>query len=428
MIKINQKLTSGALQFTVFIAILIALLLGGLILYAQTFLYFKEQSKATIDNIHFCNTGINYLLKQNELNTDTIALNFNEKNNQSVHGNLSQWGIFLKAYVKTQHRKKVFVKTALVGSLMDTESTPTLFLQETYNPISLVGNTKIKGIAYLPSQGIKTGYIGGESYYGNQLVYGKIEKSESKLPNLEKKYLEQLKLYNKNSKPINQDEFVNNNTRKKIINSFEKKTKYIYSNRTLNLDGIIISGNIIIKSDTLIRLKKTAQLKDVILIAPIVEIEDETSGCFQVMATKKIFVGKKCNLGYPSALVLLHDKRNTNSQTNQKNDNQIFIDKESAIKGCVCYLQTEDIASDFTTQIVLGEKSSIKGQVYCEGSFELKGTVSGSIFTKQFIANQIGSIFVNHIYNGVIENDHIPRVYSGLIFEDHTKVIMKWLY
>jgi cytoskeletal protein CcmA (bactofilin family) len=428
MPKINQKLTSGALQFTVFIAILIALLLGGLVLYAQTFLYFKEQSKATIDNIHFSNTGINYLLKQNELNTDTIALNFSEKNNQSIQGHISQWGIFIKAYVKSQHRKKVFIKSALAGGSMDTETTPTLFLQETYNPVSVVGNTKIKGVAYLPSQGIKTGYIGGQSYYGSQLVYGKIEKSELKLPNLEKKYLEQLKLYSENSKPINNDEFVNINSRKKILNSFEKKTIYIYSNRLLNIDDVAISGNVIIKSDTLIRVKKTAQLKDVIIIAPIVEIEDETSGCFQVMARKKILVGKKCSLSYPSALVLLQDNRNINNQSNQKYDNQIFIDKESNIKGCVCYFQTKEILSDFNTQIVLEEKSSIKGQVYCEGSFELKGTVSGSVFTRQFIANQLGSIFVNHIYNGVIENDNIPKIYSGLIYENHTKVVMKWLY
>ncbi len=68
--KLLFKLKSGALQFTVFIAVLIALLLGGLILYAYTFIYMKEQSKGAIENIQFSDTGIYFLLEQKELDKE----------------------------------------------------------------------------------------------------------------------------------------------------------------------------------------------------------------------------------------------------------------------------------------------------------------------------------------------------------------------
>jgi hypothetical protein len=424
-----KKLPSGALQFTVFMAVLIALLLSGLILYAYSFLYFKEQSKAAIQNIQVATTGIDYLLTQNQVSTDTLLWDGIQIENQSIKLHLSYWGIFQKAVVCTTHRKKVFKKVAIIGAQLDAEKSPTLYLQETYNPLTVVGTTRIKGIAYLPSQGIKPGYISGQSYYGTQLVEGKIEKSTLKLPSLSQDCLSQLRFYKDTYKPINQADFINSQTSGKIVNSFKKNTKGIYLNGKIVLGNNHISGNIIIKSDSLIKVAKDTQLKDVILIAPIIEIEAGTIGNFQAIASKKIIVGKNCQLNYPSALVLCQDnKSNTAVLSNEKKDNQIFIDTESIVMGSVCYFQTNESPTDFNTQIVLEEKARIKGLVYCQGSFELKGTVSGAVYTRQFMANQAGSIFVNHIFNGVIENEKIPKKYGGIVFENGLKTVMKWMY
>ncbi len=70
----------------------------------------------------------------------------------------------------------------------------------------------------------------------------------------------------------------------------------------------------------------------------------------------------------------------------------------------------------------------LKGQLYCKGNLDLKGTVSGAVYTRQFVANEAGSIFVNHLYNAVIENEHIPKQYGGFIFEKEPKIVLKWMY
>lgn len=421
------KIKSGALQFTVFVAVLIALLLAGLILYAYTFIYMKEQSKGAIENIQFSDIGIQSLLEQQELSNDTSQINFIKKENQIIKIHLSQWGIFEKGITATQYRKKKFTKAAIIGSLINKEESPTLFLQETYNALTVVGNTKIKGIAYLPTQGVNSGYIAGNSYYGSQLIYGKIKKSGPELPKINKTILENIEIYLKSYKPENEKDYIHLESNSRIINSFTSPTKSYYAANSITLDAYI-SGNIIIKSETAIKVKKSALLKDVILIAPVIEIEDETSGNFQAIASKKITIGKGCKLNYPSAFVLFQDnKNNSNEVSSDPQDNKIFIDANSIIKGTVCYFQTKTVA-DFQTQIVLEKDAKIKGQVYCNGNFELRGTVSGCVYTKQFTANQSGSIFVNHIYNGTIENENIPNIYGGIILEQEPKTVLQWLY
>lgn len=427
--KLKFKIKSGALQFTVFISVLIALLLAALILYAYTFIYMKEQSKGAIENIQFSDIGINALLQQKEFTTDTIPLDFIKKENQTVKIHLSQWGIFEKGISTSQFRKKKFTKTAIIGGLINSEESPTLFLQESYNALTVVGNTAIRGIAYLPVQGVNSGYIGGHSYYGSQLIYGSIKKSTKELPQPKKELLESIAYNLKQYKPLTEDDYISLGKSSKITNSFLLKTKTIYSEDPIILETKTITGNIIIKSETLIKIKRTSLLKDIILIAPIIEIEDEAIGTFQAIASKRITVGKACKLSYPSALVLFQDNKNNPDEVSiNPMDNKIFIDTKSVVKGSICYFQTKT-KPDFQTQVVLEKEAIIKGQVYCNGNLEVKGTVSGSVITKQFLANESGSIFVNHIYNGTIENQNIPSIYGGIVFEEEQpKTVLKWLY
>lgn len=427
--KLIFKLKSGALQFAVFVGVVIALLLGGLMLYAYTFGYMKEQSKGAIENIQLADDGINYLLNAQEFNSkDTLIIKLTEKENQSVKVHLSQWGIFQKAVALTQFRKKKFVKTAILGSLIDAETAPTLFLQNTYNPLTVVGNTSIKGNAFLPEAGVKSGYIAGNSYYGSQLIYGTAKKSTDVLPALYAEILKGIVFYLKDYKPTNQEDYISIDKAKKTIHSFKEKTKTVYKKEVIVLENQYISGNIVIKSDTLIQIKKTAVLKDLILIAPIIEIEEETTGNFQAIVSKKILVGKNCDLRFPSALVVYQDtKEQLPTYSGNSTEIPIFIDTETSVKGSVCYYQTKE-ETDFSTQIKIEEQVRIKGQVYCKGNLELKGTVSGAVYTRQFVANQAGSIFVNHLYNAVIENENIPKLYGGLVFEKEPKTVLKWLY
>lgn len=174
----KYKIYSGALQFTIFISVIIALLLAGVVMLMYTHRYFIEQSKAIIANIQFTDTGLAALMMQTSTSTDTIDLAIpDSEENQTIRIHLSNWGLFEKAYVKAHNREKYFTKLSLLGSCTEPSQRVALYLQETYKPLVVVGNTKITGNAFLPEQGIRTGNINGNSYYGSKMIYGAVKNS-----------------------------------------------------------------------------------------------------------------------------------------------------------------------------------------------------------------------------------------------------------
>ena len=103
----KHKVYSGALQFTIFIAVIIALLLSAAVILFYTHRFFLEQSKSSIQNIQLSDSGIMVLKGQSEITPDTLkTLIPDGDNNQSIRTHLSHWGIYEKGWVQTIHRKK----------------------------------------------------------------------------------------------------------------------------------------------------------------------------------------------------------------------------------------------------------------------------------------------------------------------------------
>jgi len=418
----TRRLKSGSLQFVVFVSVLIALILAALILYMHSYNLLREQSRAGVANIQLADAGMSYILNQNYLTlNDTVPLDIGNQQNQSVHINLSDWGMYEKAFVRTQHRTKKFVKIAIVGSLINKIDSPSLYLEENFSPLTIVGDTKIEGMAYLPQQGIHPGFLNGRGHNGNMPLQLDIKRSGRDLPKAKKYTLDNFLLQLDGRKLL---ESVSTEKNNRVVNSFKKKTKYIFSQKNIILKDITLSGNIIVKSDTSIFIENTANLQDVILIAPIIEVADNTKGSFQAFSSNRINVGKNCVLSYPSSLTV---KKKRKDHINTDDESLIFIDSSSQIAGSICYLQDHGLLG-FKPQMILQSDAKIKGQVYCDGNFELKGVVSGSVYTRQFIANQNGTAYINYICDGIIENGNIPDQYGGIIWEKGSRIIMKWLY
>ncbi len=353
--------------------------------------------------------------------------------NQETHFKLDQsidskitiykthWGVFDLIKVNSQIKNESFQKLALVGGYNNLK--PALYLEDKNRPLVLVGNTIIRGNVSLPKGGVKRGNISGHAYHGEQLIYGDINQSSIQLPNFSNiNYLKNIKenIYNNDSL-----EFIHINEDQRLVHTFNKPTKIYRQNNRIDLEYVQLTGNFIIESDTLIRVRKTAVLHDIILVAPKIEIDEDVQGNFQVIATQKIDVGANSKLSYPSALLLIDE--NLLQTNSKKNISQIVINDNVEVKGLVCYLSS-DSKNNYQAQIKIEENASVIGEVYCNQNIELKGEVTGSVYTKGFIANQNGSVYQNHIYNGKIIVDDLPKQYSGFLFEDLPKQIVQWVY
>jgi hypothetical protein len=420
------KIKAGALQFTVFIGVIIALILAGLVMLFYTHRFFKQQSVIITDNIKLADSGINALLLQQNPTPDTLLLNVPESpDKQKVQIHLSQWGIFEKGYSRAYFNKKEFTKCALIGSSLTSIKRQALYLSETYKPLAVVGNTTITGDAALPQQGVVSGSIAGHSFYGGRYVDGNIKKSTDSLPGLLYNYPEIVSHYLNAYIPQKETDYIDIRSRKST-NSFLNNVKGYFSAEPIFLSNIILQGNIVIRSSSKITITRSAVLKDVIIAAPEVIIEDDVKGTFQVFADKKIKVGKDCSFDYPSAFILLKDE-NTDPQPVDEFSDKVYLGENCSFKGTIAYFGTND-TNYYLTNIYIHPSASVKGEIYCQGNLELRGKVNGSVFTHQFVTNDRGSIFVNHLYDTQISTQNFPEQFAGLLFKNEKKSICKWLH
>lgn len=420
------KLKSGALQLTLFITVIIAVLLMGFVLLVHTHIRFQVQTDFILETTENAQKGIEHALLHSIRLKDTVTIPLEEPSFKNIKIYRDFWGIFERVTSESKIKTNHFQKTALIGAKSNDQNRTALYLQDTRKPLVVVGNTKIEGNVFLPKQGVKAGTISGHSYTGSQLLYGSSQQS-STLPPLATEILDQIEALEYQFSEISNPQFITIESGR-YSNSFLKPVQIYFSNSDILLNEVELTGHMIVQSKTKITVMPSAILKDVILIAPEIEIQNNVIANFQAFASKKISLGNSVQLRYPSALVL--NKNQVNFQPNttfHKEKPSILIGKSSVVKGVVVYLGN-DPPNNYKTQIEFQETSVLIGELYCNQNTELKGTVFGTVFAKNFIANQFGSIYLNHIYNGKINVHKLPKEYVGLLFKNSKKEVLKWLY
>jgi len=420
------KLKAGALQFTLFISIVIALLLIAFILLVQTHKRFTIQTDFIKESINNSNKGITYALSNTIKLNDTTTVNLKDEDYKSLKVYRDFWGVFEKITSTSKIKTNTYKKVALLGASQPSLNRTALHLQDNNRPLVVVGNTKIEGLSYLPKTGVKSGSISGQSYYGTQLIYGSTRETLN-FPQLNKELLLSIKTINTLISKTPQNLYINLEVGQQYTNSFLEPVQVVFNPSTIRLNNTSISGHIIIKSKTKIIVDNTSHLKDVILIAPKIEIKQNVKGNFQAIATEEISVQKNCVLNYPSALVVLKKENIKNSATNNKNIIPLKVNTNSTVKGAVIYFDLEQ-KNNYNIQLSIADDTTVYGEIYCNDNLELDGSVYGTVYTNNFTTKKAGSIYQNHIYNGQIIVDSLNSNYIGLAFKNSKKGILQWLY
>lgn len=425
---IFTKLKAGALQLTLFIVVVIAVLLASFLILVHTHQRFQIQTDFVLETIENTNKGISYVLQNETRFNDTTSIDLLDEDYKSLNIHKDYWGIFEKVSSQSNIKNYKFQKVALVGATQPELNRMALYVEDNNKPLVLVGNTTIKGLAFLPQRGVKSGNISGNSYYGSQLIYG-TTKTSTALPELVTETIQQLERISEN-KIVGESQYIDLNQGDVFENSFLQPYQLVYSPSTLILSHKTLTGHIIVQSQTEIVVENSANLKDVILVAPKITVQDGVKGTFQAFATESIDIGSNCYLGYLSALVVTIDGLQPETQPATQAEeliNPIHIQSDSVVKGVVVFT-TNQTATTYEPHVVIDENATIYGEVYCNANLELKGVVYGSVFTSNFIAKQFGSVYQNHLYNATIIVDSLQQEYVGLTFKDSKKDIIKWLY
>lgn len=414
----HKKIKAGALQYVLVISVIIAIIVFAFIslIYLQKKLQLKNSVfTETIQNV---TNGFNYLETNNIPYNIIQEQQFSDNSSEKTILLKKKWGVYDLGIVSSSINKESFQKVGLLG--MNYPKREALILKENNQALVLVGRTNIIGNVSLPKQGVKRGNISGTSYYGNKLIYGNTSQSNSSLPDIKSR--KHIKDVFKGDYNLNSIESLELSENLYKTQSFTKETLVFESNTTITLQEVKLEGNIIIKSNRKITVKPSADLKDIILIAPEIIIEKNSVGNFQAFAANKIEVQENCQLHYPTVLVV---SENINT-SNEKEESIVLIAKNSTVKGSVMFLSGKK-ETQYVPQIIVSNASKVIGEVYCEKNLELLGSIYGSVYTNNFITKQFGSIYINHIYNGEINSKNLPKQYCGLIGQGNQKPV-KWLY
>jgi hypothetical protein len=384
----SQKLPASSLLSTLFLSLILMITCSLLLLGVYYLKYFqvKDEINDRLENDIQSVKAI--LLSQNQISSKAVADSFLLFNQQPDSGFYTReiWGAYplahLKAAYKGRHKELCFLYGASTYPFADA----TLYLSDQNRPLSLVGDTYIEGKAYLPKSGIRSGFFQQKGFSRKRLIEGATDSSKKDLPPVISAYKDHFKQYARliNAAP-NSVALTEN-----VQQSFTKGVQLYKTSSWGILNNRVLSGKIIIISDSVIEVDKTSRLKDIILIAPFIHFKEGFEGTVQALALDSITVEAGCRLNYPSALIGLGrqgEMGNTGST--------ITLHNNTIAEGIVASFRSEK-KSNINPVIKLKQGATVKGLVYCAGYAYLNGKVEGSVYT-DFFFEQRGPLSMENI-------------------------------
>ena len=420
-------LKAGALIYAIFISFLIALTSSSVIFLSFANRSQTDRSFASDRLITNAESGMQLLMSKQNLVPNDIpkTMDLYGKGMDSVRLEKKSWGLFDIGLSDAFFRGTKVEKIALIGSSANKEDSLSLYLTDMDKPLSLCGETVIKGNCYIPKAGFKRAYIEGKNFLGAEYTKGRVLHSEKTLPALDKDLLKRIQsLGEKTFTPA--DSVVDIRfllAHDSTSRSFSKPTYYYVAKGPLVLDNKVLQGNLVVLSSRQITIKANCQISGILVYAPKIIIEEGFSGNLQAFASDSMSIGKKCVLTYPSVLGIC--------RTKTSKDNMLLKLGEEVTCLGILYAGQEAADPKKRVDLIMSKNDVVFGQVYCTGSLDLKGAVYGSVFCSKFTLHTTSSVYENHLLDATIDITRLPSEYGGIVIKQECgsehKCIVKWL-
>ncbi|MGM9475204.1 hypothetical protein ACS5PU_02195 [Pedobacter sp. GSP4] len=410
-------LRAGALYFAVISAFLIAVICASLIMVAA---YYREGNLKERRRVRLernMSSAIGYVLKSKEkITAGKQSIDLLGEGKDSVEIDCSYWGVFplsvIRAFTSSDTLSRVFLMGMDPG-----KDQVALYLSDEDRPLSVSGDTRIFGDAVVPRSGMRRSYVENRSYSGTQLVYGKVMESGKTLTPLDKDLIA----------AINRelDKSVSGMVTLPYGNldiPFLKATKIFAVPGGAKLSGML-SGKLVLYSDTTIIITGQARLENTVVYARSIRVEEGFRGSCQLFARDSITLGDRTILDYPSVLGLVAKEK-------MVDQSKITIGKDVIVSGSV--FSYEPKRTPLQTMVSLSDRAKIKGELYSTGIIKLaKGAeVEGKTSCNRFVMQTPTTLYENFLVDVLLNRKGRDRHYlSPQVFKasGNEKKILLWL-
>lgn len=416
-----MRVRSSALYISLIISMLIVLICGSLLMIAYIYrMQDKRQDRAILlrQNLR---SGMQVLMSSSFppdtlMSTALFEAGAEGQMDDRVLLEKRQWGIFELGLVRSFQDRDTLKRAFLMGTAPE-DSLKVFYLADEDRPMSISGDSRITGTAYLPKSGIKAAYVESRGYEDKVLVHGTTRDSRREMPGIDEDLMNQLLALLQPGR----------GGRKAVpdsaVNSFFNPVMDVHVAEPMQLDDFKAAGYVVLSSDSSILVGARAKLDKVILVAPYVRIADGFRGCVQVVASDSVVLGNSVQLRYPSALMLL--KNDT-----AKFQARIAVGKDSAIDGLLFARERE--RSEQMPLISIGQGSVLRGELWCSGYAELNKQVrvEGAVSVIRLMARLSGAIYENYLIDVKLDKPALSKYYLGsklLAPQNENNQLLCWL-
>ena len=398
-----------ALFYAILVSLLVALIIGVMLLASSN----QHQLVNHYDNqtrlLYNCQSGIELLMANKKDSLPPTIIDLYQEAKDSVLLIQKKWGVLDVGFVSSWLGRDSIERSFLIG-----KSPPDYALQlsEGTSPLQVCGDTKIIGTAYLPTEGVERGTINGKYYEHDEMIFGKVKLVE----NLNQDFLNSRFFYLENlSTQINSTETFSDT----IIHSFGKPSKVLVADYW-NTANWYLKDNIILVAQNKIVVSSDAILQDIILIAPVIEIQQGFAGSIQAFASDSLVVAQDVHLSYPSILGLLP---NQNIQISPR----LTINNNSLVEGAI--IVPSFVYQEYEPIVTIEQQAQVKGQVWVNGQLQHKGTILGSVFCKNFLLQTASAVYENYLLDATIDRSNLSSNFliPAIFNVDKPKAIIKRL-
>jgi cytoskeletal protein CcmA (bactofilin family) len=203
-----------------------------------------------------------------------------------------------------------------------------------------------------------------------------------------------------------------------IENSFADSTIVLTDFEEIYLEEVILKGNILISSDTLVEIHPTAVLEDVIVKAPVIRVKKGANISAQLLAADTLIIEEDCVLHYPSIIAVRSEQRGF-----------ITIAGNTKVYGDLWYKSGKDPGST-SIDVHIDKEAGITGRLMVErGNLQLRGKVRGEVYAEDFILHHPVGIYKNHLLSVQIDRRALwePYLFPVKAREKDKANVIKWL-